>query len=76
MGTGTGGRKERYMDSESILGDVLKDLFDGDEQIMGHWLEAPVPALEGKTPRDLMETIAGRKVLESYVEKLKRGDYS
>jgi uncharacterized protein (DUF2384 family) len=44
--------------------------------MMRRWLDTPVPALDGETPKNLMETSTGRNVLKGYVEKLKNGDYS
>lgn len=64
------------MDSENILEDALKDLFDGDKQLMDRWLETPVPVLEGKSPKTLLGTHGGREALSVYIQKLKRGDYS
>ncbi len=61
---------------EQPLEDVLKELFDGDEQLISRWLETPVPALAGASPKTLMETPTGCEVLESHIEKLKYGDYS
>ncbi|MGM0769949.1 MAG: MbcA/ParS/Xre antitoxin family protein [Pseudomonadota bacterium] len=56
------------------LEDVLKELFDGDEQLISRWLETPVAALAGASPKKLMGTPTGCEVLESYIEKL--NDYS
>ncbi len=56
--------------------DALHGLFNGKKDLMERWLNAPVPALEGSKPRDLMETFAGRKVLEGYIDQIRYGDYS
>jgi len=56
--------------------DVLKDLFDGDEQLMYRWLETPAPVLGGKSPKALLDTPNGREALSVYIHKLKHGDYS
>jgi putative toxin-antitoxin system antitoxin component (TIGR02293 family) len=56
--------------------DALYGLFQGDEDTMIRWLETPVPALNGTTPRSLMGTLSGRRVLEGYIQDLRYGDYS
>lgn len=68
------------MDSDQkgkeLFEDALKNLFDGDEQLISLWLETPVPALAGESPQRLMGTPTGCKILERYIKKLKYGDYS
>lgn len=56
--------------------DALYGLFSGSSEAMTRWLETPVPALNGVTPRSLMGTLSGRRVLEGYIQDLKFGDYS
>ncbi len=67
---------EGLEDLTHLWKDVLQDLFSGDEQMMRRWLDTPVPALDGETPKKLMGTLTGRKVLDGYIQKLKYGDYS
>ncbi len=67
---------ERDQKAKELLEDILKELFDGDEQLISRWLETRVPALAGASPKTLMETPTGCEILESYIEKLKYGDYS
>jgi len=55
---------------------VEQNIFHGDEQVMRRWLDIPVPALDGTTPKILMGTLIGRKVLRGYIQKLRYGDYS
>ena len=56
--------------------EVLFGLFKGDRELMGKWLDTPVPALDGSTPRSLLSTFAGRRVLEGYIQNIRYGDYS
>jgi putative toxin-antitoxin system antitoxin component (TIGR02293 family) len=67
---------EELEDLTHLWKEIQQDLFSGDEQMMKRWLDTPVPALDGETPKSLMGTITGRKVVEKYVQKLKYGDYS
>jgi|TARA_R110002012_G_scaffold298790_1_gene497438 uncharacterized protein (DUF2384 family) len=62
--------------AKELFEDALKNLFDGDEQLISRWLETPVPALAGESPQTLMGTPTGCEVLERYIKKLKYGDYS
>jgi len=62
--------------AKELFGDALKNLFDGDEQLISRWLETPVTALAGESPQTLMRTPTGCEVLERYIKKLKYGDYS
>lgn len=56
--------------------EILHGLFKGDADLMNRWLNAPVPALEGSAPRELMSTFSGRKVLEGYLQEMRYGDLS
>jgi putative toxin-antitoxin system antitoxin component (TIGR02293 family) len=67
---------EGLEDLTHLWRDVAQDLFNGNAELMTRWLDTPVPALEGDTPKALMGTMTGRKVLEGYIDKLKYGDYS
>ncbi|KRW83685.1 MbcA/ParS/Xre antitoxin family protein [Marinobacter sp. P4B1] len=67
---------EELEDLTNLWKEVEQDLFSGDKEMMKRWLDTPVPALDGETPKSLMGTITGRKVLERHVQKLKYGDYS
>lgn len=53
----------------------LKEFFGGDMEMLNSWLDEPVPALEG-TPRSLMSTFAGRRAIETYLDRVRYGDYS
>lgn len=55
---------------------IQQELFIRDQPMMQRWLETPVPALDGETPKNLMGTVTGRKVVEKHVRMLKYGDYS
>ena len=40
------------------------------------WLEAPMPALSGKAPFDLMDTAEGRNMVLNLLEKIEAGVYA
>lgn len=46
------------------------------KQIALEWLESPVPALEGKTPRQLMQSPEGCKRILKVLKKLESGEFS
>ncbi|SOB77201.1 Protein of unknown function [Marinobacter sp. LV10R510-11A] len=56
--------------------DALQGLFEGDKELMARWLDSPVPALNLNTPRQLMSSLSGRRVLEGFIQDIQYGDYS
>ncbi len=63
-------------DLTCLWGKIQQKLFGGDQWTMQRWLDIPVPALDGETPKNLMGTVTGRKIVEKHVRMLKYGDYS
>lgn len=58
---------EGLEDLTHLWKDVQQDLFSGDEKMMKRWMDTPVPALDGETPKKLMGTLTGRKVLDGCI---------
>lgn len=54
----------------------LNVVFAHDSQAMHEWLNAELPALRGRSPSQLMETLSGRKALRETLNRLQYGDFS
>lgn len=47
----------------------------GDQKAAEDWLRTPARGLEGRVPLDLMETSAGRAMVETYLRQMEYGIY-
>ena len=49
------------------------NLYHGDEQSAREWFEMPIPALGGRSPRDLSRTEAGAREVETLIARIQHG---
>ncbi|MCG9579815.1 MbcA/ParS/Xre antitoxin family protein [Vibrio tubiashii] len=54
----------------------MRNVFMGDVELLNEWLMTPLPSLNGRPPRELLQTLAGRKVLKEQLNRLCYGDFS
>lgn len=54
----------------------INDVFMNQSDLIGEWLEQPIPSLNGRNPASLLHSLAGRKVLREQLNRLKHGDFS
>ncbi|MGT2460225.1 type II RES/Xre toxin-antitoxin system antitoxin (plasmid) [Cupriavidus basilensis] len=45
-------------------------------QWIAHWLEQPLPALGGRPPAELMDTVAGQRIVSDLLAKMQSGAYA
>lgn len=43
---------------------------------LSHWLEEPLPALDGKKPRDILGTIEGQRLVADLLARMQSGAFS
>lgn len=66
--------------SDDVIGTLrliiqAANVYDSSE-LAYEWLKTPIPALGGEKPIDLMDTHAGRNLVEQALRKITRGEYS
>ena len=54
----------------------MRNVFMGDRELLNEWLMTPLPSLNGRAPKELLQTLAGRKVLREQLNRLCYGDFS
>jgi len=54
---------------------LATELFNGDREAAGRWMEAPRPALGGESPLDLARTEVGARRVETLIGQLEHGVY-
>ncbi|TKB51196.1 DUF2384 domain-containing protein [Ferrimonas sediminicola] len=54
----------------------LNDVFMHDDNALNEWLHSKLPALSGRPPAKLLETIVGRKALREILNRLRYADFS
>lgn len=61
---------------KALLDEIRRTLFRGDDELFERWLSRPVPALEGKTPNQLLVDPMGIDQLQGYLCDMKYGNLS
>lgn len=60
----------------SLLWQDLQDFFDYNPDFIKQWISAPLPALEGQQPANLMDSFYGRSKVRECLEAMKYGDFA
>ncbi|GIB17400.1 DUF2384 domain-containing protein [Vibrio cholerae] len=60
----------------TLLWAEMRDVFDNNDAQLKEWLNASLPALNGRAPVDFMHSLAGRKALRDILNRLTYGDFS
>lgn len=54
----------------------MNEVFMNDASTLQDWIHSHQPALSGRAPVELMETLSGRKALREILNRIRYGDYS
>ncbi len=54
----------------------MNEVFMHDDKTLTEWLHAALPALNGRMPAELIQTLAGRKAVREVLNRLRYGDFS
>ncbi len=60
----------------TALWQEMNEVFMGDGETLREWLADPLPALNGRAPKELMQTLPGRKALREILDSLRQGDFA
>tara|TARA_B100000446_G_scaffold184352_1_gene206214 strand:- start:81088 stop:81567 length:480 start_codon:yes stop_codon:yes gene_type:complete len=60
----------------SLVWAELREFFDGDDELIGEWLNTPAPALSGAEPLELLSTIVGRQTLRKSLDAMRYGEFA
>jgi len=60
----------------TLLWKELNTFFDNDDEMVSEWINARLPAFEGETPKSLMKSQYGRRVVRDVLDTMRYGDFA